>query len=73
MHDMQKTNAKIETDGFKEMEIIRQQCRQVFSDHPALQYLYYRMQRASLYSFVVRARVKELLWQAKLIRIDWSE
>lgn len=70
MHDMQKTKANIETDGFKEMEIIRKKCRQKFSNHPALQNFYYRMQRASLYTFVLRARLTELLWQIKLIKID---
>jgi len=70
MHEMQKTNAHIETDGFKEMEVIRRQCRQSFSSHPALQNLYYLMQRASFYSFVLRARLTELLWQVKLINID---
>ncbi len=70
MHDLQKTNANIETDGFKEMEIIRQQCRERFSDHPAVQNLYYRMQRAGFYSFVLRARLTELLWWANLIKID---
>ena len=70
MHGMQKTNADIETDGFREMEIIRRQCRQRFSSHPALQNLYYRMQRAGFYSFVIRARLTELAWQARLIRID---
>jgi len=70
MHDLQKTNAKIETDGFTEMEIIRQRCRRHFSSHPALQNLYYRMQRTSFYSFVLRAKLTELLWYAKLIRID---
>ncbi len=69
MHDMQKTNANIERDGFKEMEIIRQQCRQNFSSHPALQNFYYRMQRAGFYSFVLRARMTELLWRAKLMNI----
>jgi len=70
MHEMQKTNANIETDGFREMEIIRQQCRQRFSNHPALQNFYYRMQRASFYSFVARARITELLRWARLIKID---
>jgi len=70
IHEMQKTNATIETDGFKEMEIIRQQCRQSFSNYPALQNFYYRMQRAGFYSFVLRARLTELLWLAKLIKID---
>lgn len=70
MHDLQKTNANIETDGFKEMEIIRQQFRQEFSSHPAMHNLYYRMQRAGLYSFLIKTRLKELCWQAKLIKID---
>jgi len=70
MHEMQKTSANIETDGFTEMEIIRQQCRQAFSSHPALQNLYYRMQRASLYSFVIRARMTELFRRVKLSKID---
>lgn len=70
MHEMQKTNANIETDGFREMEIIRQRCRQRFSSHPALQNFYYRLQRGGFYSFVIRARVTELLWWAKLIKID---
>ena len=70
MHEMQKTNANIGEDGFREMEIIRQRCRQNFSDHPALQNLYYRMQRTSFYLFVVRARLTELLWRAKLKIID---
>ena len=69
MHEMQKTNANIESDGFKEMEIIRQKCRQSFSNHPALQNFYYRMQRGSFYMFVIRARMTELLWRLKLIRI----
>ena len=58
MHELQKTNAKIESDGFKEMEIIREQCRQRFSSHPALQNFYYRFQRASLYSFVVEPELR---------------
>lgn len=70
MHEAQKTNASIETDGFREMEIIRQRCRERFSSHPALQNLYYLLQRASFFSFVLRARVTELLWQTKLKRID---
>ncbi len=70
MHELQKTNANIETDGFREMEIIRQQCRRSFSSHPALQNLYYRMQRGGFYSFVLRARLTELLWRAKLTRIE---
>ncbi len=70
MHDAQKTQADIETDGFKEMEIIRQRCRQDFSRHPALQNLYYRMQRTSFYIFVIRARLTELLWHANIIAID---
>ncbi len=69
MHEMQKTSANIETDGFKEMEIIRKQCQQKFSSHPVMQNLYYRMQRASFFSFVIRARFTELLWQAKLLKI----
>ena len=69
MHDMQKTNANIEREGFREMEIIRQRCRQSFSSHPALQNFYYRFQRAGFYSFVIRARVTELLWHAKIIKI----
>ncbi len=70
MHESQKTNANIETDGFKEMEIIRRQCRESFSSHPALQNFYYRLQRAGFYSFVIRARVTELLWRATLVNID---
>jgi carbamoyltransferase len=70
MHEMQKTNAHIETDGFTEMEIIRQRCRESFSSHPALQNLYYRMQRAGFYWFVLRARISEILWKIKLTRID---
>jgi glycosyltransferase involved in cell wall biosynthesis len=70
LHDLQKSNAQIETDGFKEMEIIRQACRENFSGHPALQNLFYRVQRASLYSFVLRARIKELLWRINLTSID---
>jgi glycosyltransferase involved in cell wall biosynthesis len=70
MHAMQKTNANLESDGFSEMETIRKACQRSFSRHPALQNLYYRMQRASLYGFVIRARLTELLWQAKLIKID---
>lgn len=70
MHATQKTNANLESDGFREMEIIRKSYRQKFSRHPALQNLYYRMQRASLYGFVIRARLTELLWQAELIKID---
>ena len=70
MHAMQKTNANLESDGFREMAIIRKAYRQSFSRHAALQILYHRMQRASLYGFVVRARLTELLWQAKLIKID---
>jgi len=69
MHEMQKTSANIETDGFREMEIIRQRCRQKYSSHPALQNFYYRLQRAGLYSFVLRARLTELLWRARLIKI----
>jgi glycosyltransferase involved in cell wall biosynthesis len=69
MHEMQKTNANIESDGIQEMEIIRQRCRRNFSSHPALQNLYYRMQRASFYSFVIRARMTEILWRTKLIKI----
>lgn len=71
MHELQKTNAHIETDGFKEMEVIRQQCRQSFSSHPALQNFYYIMQRTAFFSFVLRARLTELLWHAKLIKIDF--
>jgi len=70
MHDMQKTNAKIESDGFREMEIIRRQCRQNFSSHPALQDLYYLTQRIGLNTFLLGARLNELLWRVKLIRID---
>lgn len=70
LHDLQKSNAQIESDGFTEMEIIRKACRESFSNHPALQNLFYRMQRASLYSFVLRARFKEILWQMKLTNID---
>lgn len=70
LHKMQKSSAKIESDGFAEMEIIRKACRERFSSHPAMQNFYYRMQRASLYAFVIRARMKELLWRAKLIKID---
>jgi glycosyltransferase involved in cell wall biosynthesis len=70
MHDMQKTSASIETDGFKEMEIIRQLFRRDISDHPAVHNLYYRLQRAGLYAFLIKARLKELLWAAKLIKID---
>lgn len=70
IHEMQKTHAKIATDGAREMEIIRERCRQKFSRHPFLQNLYYRMQRASLYSFLLRARLVEVLWKAKLYRID---
>jgi len=70
MHEQQKTNANIQSDGFREMEIIRQRCRQRFSSHPALQNLYYLMQRAGFYSFAVRARLTELLWRSRLIKID---
>ena len=70
MHDMQKTSASIETDGFKEMEIIRQQFHRDISDHPAVHNLYYRLQRAGLYAFLIKARLKELLWAARLIKID---
>jgi len=54
----------------REMEIIRRQCRESFSSHPALQNFYYRLQRAGFYSFVIRARVTELLWRATLVNID---
>jgi hypothetical protein len=70
MHDAQKTSANIERDGFREMEIIRQRCRQRFSSHPALQNFYYRAQRGSFYSFVIRAKLTELLWRSKLKTID---
>jgi len=70
IHEMQKTSANIESDGFREMEIIRQRCRQRFSSHPALQNLYYLMQRAGFYSFAVRARLTESLWRSRLIKID---
>jgi len=70
MHDMQKTSAHIETDGFKEMEVIRQQFRRDISDHPAVHNLYYLLQRAGLYIFLLKARIKELSWRVKLIKID---
>ncbi len=70
MHDRQKSNAKIETDGFREMEIIRNQCRNNFSSHPVLQVLYFQMQRLALFVFLLRARIKEILWRMKLIKID---
>ena len=70
LHQLQKSSARIESDGFIEMEIIRKACRESFSGHPAMQNFYYRFQRASLYSFVLRARMKELLWHARLIKID---
>jgi len=70
IHELQKTSAKLDTVGFKEMEVIRQRCQQNFSSNTTLQYLYHRMQRASLYSFVARARLTELLWQANLIKIE---
>lgn len=70
MHETQKTNANIDTDGLKEMEVIRQRCRQAFSSHPALQNLYYRMQRASFYSFAFRARMVEFLIWARVVKID---
>ena len=70
MHDMQKTNAAISSDGFREMEIIRRAHQQAWSGHPGLQNLYYRMQRASLYTFLLRARLAETLWKFKLKRID---
>jgi glycosyltransferase involved in cell wall biosynthesis len=70
MHDMQKTNAQIETDGFREMEIIRRRFRENFSRHIALQNQYYRLQRANLYWFLIQARMTEILWRLKLIRIE---
>lgn len=70
LHNQQKSSARIESDGFTEMELIRKACREAFSSHPALQNTYYRIQRASLYSFVIRAKMKEILWRLKLIEID---
>jgi len=69
MHAAQKTSANIESDGFREMEIIRRACRESFSSQGALQNLYYLMQRASLFSFLLRARLTELLLKMKLINI----
>lgn len=70
LHDLQKTQANIEVDGFKEMDIIRNKCKQDFSGHIAMQNFYYRAQRASLYYFLLKARLIELLWKIKLIKID---
>ncbi|MCF6263990.1 MAG: glycosyltransferase [Xanthomonadales bacterium] len=70
LHDLQKTQANIESDGFREMEIIRNNCKQEFSNHIAMQNFYYRAQRVSLYYFLLKARLKELLWRMKFIRIN---
>lgn len=70
MHDMQKTKANIEIDGAREMEVIRQRCRQNFSSNHTLQKLYFYWQRQSYKAFLLRARLTELLWLKKLIRID---
>lgn len=70
LHELQKTQANIESDGFKEMEIIRNKCKQAFSSHIAVQNFYYRVQRFSLYCFLLKARLIEVLWNKKLIKID---
>lgn len=70
MHGNQKTQASIEIDGFKEMEVIRDQWREEYSTNRMLRKVYFYRQRFSIYSFLLRARIKELLWQFKLIRID---
>ena len=70
MHGMQKTNAKIESDGFREMEIIRRRCQERFSSLPALQRLYLGMQRSSIYAFLPGARMTEILWRARLLKIE---
>jgi len=69
MHEMQKTHANIESDGFREMEIIRNQCKQEFSSQAVMQNMYYRGQRTSLYYFLLKARLVEVLWKYGLIRI----
>jgi hypothetical protein len=51
------------------MEIIRQSCKERFSSQGALQNLYYLMTRASLLSFLLRARLTELALKMKLIDI----
>ncbi len=70
MHALQKTQANIEVDGFKEMEIIREQCRQRYSTNRVLLKVYFYRQRLSIYSFLLRARLTELFWQLGLKKID---
>jgi glycosyltransferase involved in cell wall biosynthesis len=70
LHDQQKTQINIETDGYKEMDIVRNRCKQAFSSHIAMQNFYYRGQRASLYYFLLKARLIEVLWRFKLKKIE---
>jgi glycosyltransferase involved in cell wall biosynthesis len=70
VHSSQKTSAAIESDGFREMEIIRLRCREAFSKNPSRQKLYYRVQLASLGLFLLEARLAELAWSMSLRRID---
>ncbi|MBE9550246.1 MAG: glycosyltransferase [Proteobacteria bacterium] len=70
MHEMQKTHANIESDGFREMEIIRNKCKLQFSSKVAMQNFYYRAQRFRLYLFLLKARLSEVLWKININRID---
>jgi glycosyltransferase involved in cell wall biosynthesis len=70
MHDTQKSHAHIDKEGFEEMELIRQKFREDFSSNIMLQKKYVIFQRVRLYAFLLRARLTELLWRTRIIRIN---
>ena len=69
VHSEQKTSAMIEETGFAEMERIRDRYYIEYASNHVPKWFLYRLQRAALYSYLFRARIKELLWQLGLTKI----